>query len=166
MIILHTSRIRVYYEDTDAGGIVYYANYLRFFERARTDWLRDLGLGQRALLADEGLGFVVRDCTMQYQRPARLDDELAVDVAVEQPDRDFRRASMRFVQRATRTSDATTLVSGTVRIACVLHATGRPAPIPDWLIDRMQALPATRPADRAAPLPAAGPATRTAASSG
>lgn len=138
MITLHASRIRVYYEDTDAGGIVYYANYLRFFERARTDWLRSLGLEQQALLDNDGLGFVVRDCTMQYLRPARLDDDLLVDVAVEQADRDIRRASMRFVQRATRASDATTLVSGTVRVACVLRASGKPAPIPEWLLDRIQ----------------------------
>ena len=157
MIILHTSRIRVYYEDTDAGGIVYYANYLRFFERARTDWLRSLGLEQRELLANEGLGFVVRDCTMQYQRPARLDDELAIDVAVAQPDRDFRRASMRFVQRAFRTSDAIELVSGTVRIACVQQASGRPAPIPEWLIDRMVAVPAIITDENAAPRAAMAP---------
>ena len=142
MIILHTSRVRIYYEDTDAGGIVYYANYLRFFERARTDWLRALGIEQRDLAAGDGIGFVVRDCALQYLRPARLDDELAVDVAVEQLARDIRRASMRFVQRATRLNDATMLVSGTVRIACIEQASGRPAPIPDRLIDRRRALPA------------------------
>ena len=142
MITLHTSRVRVYYEDTDAGGIVYYANYLRFFERARTDWLRSLGVEQRELVATDGIGFVVRDCAMQYLRPARLDDELAIDVAVEQLERDIRRASMRFVQRATRINDATVLVSSTVRVACVEQATGKPAPIPDRLIERMRAPPA------------------------
>lgn len=141
MITLHTSRVRVYYEDTDAGGIVYYANYLRFFERARTDWLRVQGVEQREWLARERLGFVVRDCAMQYHRPGRLDDELAIDLAVEDIDRDIRRASMRFVQRATRSFDDTILVSGTVRIACVDHATGKPAPIPDWILDRMRGSP-------------------------
>jgi acyl-CoA thioester hydrolase len=142
VIILHTSRVRVYYEDTDAGGIVYYANYLRFFERARTEWLRALGVEQGRLRATDGIGFVVRDCAMQYLHPARLDDEIDVTVGIEAIDRDVRRASMRFVQRATRVFDATTLVSGTVRVACVLHASGRPAPIPDWLLDRMRTLPA------------------------
>ena len=146
MITLHTLRVRIYYEDTDAGGIVYHANYLRYFERARTDWLRSLGIGQHELAANDGIGFVVRDCAMQYLRPARLDDELTVDVAVEQLERDIRRASMRFVQRATRIHDATMLVSGTVRVACVERATGKPSPIPDRLIERMRALPI--PSDR------------------
>jgi acyl-CoA thioester hydrolase len=142
VIILHTSRVRVYYEDTDAGGIVYYANYLRFFERARTDWLRTLGVEQRVLATSEGILFVVRDCAMQYLQPARLDDELDISVGVEHGERDIRRASMRFVQRATRVFDATALVSGTVRVACVSHASNRPAPIPDWLLDRMRTHPA------------------------
>lgn len=132
----------MYYEDTDAGGIVYYANYLRFFERARTEWLRSLGVEQRALATSDGVAFVVRECAMQYLRPARLDDEIEISVGVEDGERDIRRASMRFVQRATRVIDATTLVSGTVRVACVSHASNRPAPLPDWLLDRMRTHPA------------------------
>jgi len=72
--------IRVYYEDTDAGGIVYYANWLRYFERARTDWLRALGFGHRALADEHGVLLVVRDVSVDYRRPARLDDQLVVDV--------------------------------------------------------------------------------------
>jgi acyl-CoA thioester hydrolase len=79
---------------------------------------------------------------MQYLHPARLDDEIEVTVGIEAIERDIRRASMRFVQRATRVFDATALVSGTVRVACVWHASGRPAPLPDWLLDRMRTLPA------------------------
>ncbi len=68
--------VRVYWEDTDAGGIVFYANYLKFFERARTEWLRSLGIGQQALREATGGMFVVTDATLKYHRPARLDDEL------------------------------------------------------------------------------------------
>ena len=76
---IHRFPIRVYYEDTDAAGIVYYANYLRFAERARTELLRDLNINQRELTAQEGLQFVVRSCKMRYRRPARLDDQLTVE---------------------------------------------------------------------------------------
>ena len=92
--------VRVYYEDTDAGGIVYYANYLRFFERARTDWLRAAGISHRELSEVDGLCLVVRDCTVQYLRPARLDDLLAVEVGIANPATDVGRASLRFSQRA------------------------------------------------------------------
>ncbi|MFO1216427.1 MAG: YbgC/FadM family acyl-CoA thioesterase, partial [Burkholderiaceae bacterium] len=72
--------LRVYWEDTDAGGVVFYANYLKFFERARTEWLRALGVGQQALMEREGLIFVVADTALRYLRPARLDDLLEVTV--------------------------------------------------------------------------------------
>lgn len=72
--------IRVYWEDTDAGGIVFYANYLKFFERARTEWLRALGIGQQVLREQTGGMFVVSETTLKYHRPARLDDELVVTV--------------------------------------------------------------------------------------
>jgi len=78
----HIFNLRVYYEDTDAGGIVYYANYLRFAERARTEVLRDLGVAQRELLEGEGLGFAVRRCVVDYFAPARLDEELQVHSVV------------------------------------------------------------------------------------
>ncbi len=75
---------RVYYEDTDAGGVVYYANYLKFAERARTDWLRHLGIEQTRLQKEQGILFVVRDVTMKLKKPARLDDLLEVSVQIKE----------------------------------------------------------------------------------
>jgi acyl-CoA thioester hydrolase len=74
-------RVRIYWEDTDAGGVVFYANYLKLFERARTEWLRALGFGQQRLRDDEGLMFVVTDTRVRFVQPARLDDELTITVA-------------------------------------------------------------------------------------
>ena len=74
--------VRVYYEDTDAGGVVYYANYLRFFERCRTEWMRSIGFGQREMAEREGVVFVVAAAEVRYLRPARLDDELVVDARI------------------------------------------------------------------------------------
>ena len=73
---------RIYYEDTDAGGVVYYANYLKFFERARTDFLRDLGVSQNELMAQERIAFVVRKCDLHYIRPAKLDDLIDIEIEV------------------------------------------------------------------------------------
>jgi acyl-CoA thioester hydrolase len=75
--------VRIYYEDTDAGGVVYYANYLRFFERARTEWLRELGFEQAKLWQTLGIGFVVKHCAVDYLAPARLDDMLTIETCVE-----------------------------------------------------------------------------------
>src|SRR5690349_22081736 len=100
VITLHTIGVRVYYEDTDAGGIVYYANYLRFFERARTDWLRAAGVSHQEMAQAEGVNLVVRDCAVQYLRPALLDDLLAIEVGVADPAADIGRASLRLTQRA------------------------------------------------------------------
>jgi acyl-CoA thioester hydrolase len=116
--------VRVYWEDTDAGGVVFYANYLKFFERARTEWLRSLGVGQHQLRADTGAIFVVTDTALAYRQPARLDDELAVTVVVDA----LRAASMRLSQQAWRGS--TLLCSGDIRIGCVDAATLRPCRIP------------------------------------
>jgi acyl-CoA thioester hydrolase len=139
---LHSIEVRVYYEDTDAGGIVYYANYLRFFERARTDWLRAAGISQQELSQVEGLNLVVRECAIQYLRPARLDDLLAVEVAVSDPVKDIGRASLRLTQRAllmdqgadgagsAGAGTSTVLATGTVRIACLSGRTGKPVPLP------------------------------------
>jgi acyl-CoA thioester hydrolase len=130
-----TMRLRVYYEDTDAGGIVYYANYLRYFERARTDWLRSMGAVHTELDAAHGLVFVVRDLAIDYIAPARLDDELVVGVHV----LEARRASMRLAQTARR-ADGTggTLVLSSVRVAALDRGTGRAVGFPRWLIDRLQ----------------------------
>ena len=131
MITLHSIRVRVYYEDTDAAGIVYYANYLRFFERARTDWLRAAGVSQQALSRVEGLNFVVRDCAVRYLRPARLDDLLDVEVGLADPATDVGRASLRFTQRALLSDGGAVLATGTVRVACVDLRAGRPVPLPE-----------------------------------
>jgi len=125
-------RIRVYYEDTDAGGIVYYANYLRYFERARTDWLRSIGAVHSELDASHGLVFVVRDLAVDYVAPARLDDELVVDVRV----LEARRASMQLAQCARRADDEAPLVLSSVRVAAVDRSTGRPVGFPRWLAGR------------------------------
>lgn len=138
MIKLHSIDVRIYYEDTDAGGIVYYANYLKFFERSRSDWLRAQGIDHQGLAA-RGLGLVVRSCTIDYRRPARLDDLLAVDTGMLDPHLDIRRASIRLQHQARRQSDDALLVSGQVQIACVALAEARPAPLPDDILERLSA---------------------------
>ena len=105
--------MRVYYEDTDAGGIVYYANYVKFFERARTEWLRSLGFGQHALRQDTGGMFVVGDMRLRYLRPARLDDELEVSARI----LDKGRASLVFAQQIV--CGGQLLVEGDIRVGWV-----------------------------------------------
>lgn len=127
--------VRVYYEDTDAGGIVYHANYLRFFERARTEWLRSLGGPSHSEIAaarDEV--FVVRDLRIEYLRPARLDDMLEVELTVA----DGRRASLTLRQWAHRQGEGETLVDARVRIAMIRRSDGRPVGLPDWLTPSIQ----------------------------
>ena len=131
--------IRVYWEDTDAGGIVFYANYLKFFERARTEWLRSLGVGQQRLREQTGGMFVVTGAQLSYHRPARLDDELIVTAALQ----DTGRASLTIVQRALlkpeqMTEQAPLLLSeGTIRIGWVDATTMRPARIPNTLLEQL-----------------------------
>jgi acyl-CoA thioester hydrolase len=131
--------IRVYWEDTDAGGIVFYANYLKFFERARTEWLRSLGVGQQRLREQTGGMFVVTDAQLRYYRPARLDDELIVTAALQASGR----ASLTIVQRALlkpeqMSQQAPLLLSeGTIRIGWVDAATMRPARIPNTLLEQL-----------------------------
>ena len=121
-------RLRVYWEDTDAGGVVFYANYLKFFERARTEWLRALGVGQQALRDSTGAIFVVTDTRVRYRAPARLDDELSVTVQLQQRGT----ASMTIVQQAWRIDAGAEvlLADGEIRIGCVDHGTFRPRRIP------------------------------------
>jgi len=121
-------RTRVYWEDTDGGGVVYYANYLKFMERARTEWLRSLGHSQMELADTHGFVFAVVEVQVNYRRPARLDDELLVS-CVPVPEG---RASIRFRQTVTR-ADATVLAEGEVRVACVDAKTFRPRPLPDFV---------------------------------
>ena len=119
--------LRVYWEDTDAGGVVFYANYLKFFERARTEWLRHLGFGQQALRESTGAIFVVTDTRVRYHAPARLDDLLDITVDL----RAGGKASMTLFQQAWR--ERTLLADGEIRIGCVDERTFRPRRIPTEL---------------------------------
>jgi acyl-CoA thioester hydrolase len=122
---------RVYWEDTDGGGIVYYANYLRFLERARTEWLRSLGHSQQQLAQTPGILFAVTELSVEYRRPARLDDELTITC---EP-RGERAAAMRFLQRIHRAPEGDLLVEAEVRVVCVDARTLRPKRLPDFLTD-------------------------------
>jgi acyl-CoA thioester hydrolase len=129
--------IRVYYEDTDAGGIVFYANYLKFFERARTEWLRACGIDQRKLIDSEGVAFVVKRTAVDYSAPARLDDIVRV---VSRIDR-LGRASVDFHQEAWR--DEVLLASGDIRVASVDLASIRPVGIPGAVLAGLKRGPVT-----------------------
>ncbi len=126
-----THRLRVYWEDTDAGGIVFYANYLKFFERARTEWLRALGFAQHDLLQREGAMFIVVDTAVRYLQPARLDDLLDVSVEL----REAGRAALTLAQQARR--DGALLAEGTIRIGCVTPGTFKPRRIPTTILERI-----------------------------
>jgi len=121
-------RIRVYWEDTDAAGIVFYANYLKFFERARSEWLRSLGFEQERLRAAEGIAFVVAETSVRYRLPARLDD--VIDVSVEVRHRG--QASLEVAQRALRGNEL--LAEGTIRIGCIELGTFRPRRFPNDIL--------------------------------
>jgi acyl-CoA thioester hydrolase len=128
-------RVRVYYEDTDAGGIVYHANYLRWMERARTEWLRALGEHHRELADSAGVQFVVSAIDIRYRRPARLDDLLDIDLEL----LELRRASLSLVQR-TRPAGAAAdqaLAQATVRVAVMDRRSGRPVALPRRLLDTL-----------------------------
>jgi len=142
---------RVYWEDTDGGGVVYYANYLRFLERARTEWLRAAGVSQQALAREQGIVFTVTSVEVHYRRPARLDDELIVTCSAQRAGA----ASVSFAQRILRRASAPTgggapledaaepsvpaagalLAEADVRVACVDARTFRPQRLPQFLID-------------------------------
>jgi acyl-CoA thioester hydrolase len=122
--LLNPFPVRIYWEDTDAGGVVYYANYLKFFERARTEWLRALGVEQQALRDATGAIFVVADAQVKYLAPAKLDDLLTVTVKMVERGQ----ASMVIEQQAWR--GGTLLVDGRFRIGCVDGTTLRPKRIP------------------------------------
>ncbi len=122
--------VRVYYEDTDSGGVVYYANYLRFLERARTEWLRARGFDQARLATERGLLFAVREVHLDLRAPARLDDLLQVGAELAE----LRGASLVFAQAVTREGEATPLCRGRVRVACLDAEGFRPRPLPDDLV--------------------------------
>ncbi len=123
--------VRVYYEDTDSGGVVYYANYLRFMERARTEWLRSLGVEQDKLIEQDGVLFAVRHVDLDYLKPARFNDQLEVSSRVIE----HGRASLTFEQTITRMDAATKteLCRGQVKIACLGVESFRPCPIPTFI---------------------------------
>ena len=128
--------IRVYWEDTDAGGIVFYANYLKFFERARTEWLRSLGIAQSTLREQTGGMFVVSETQVRYLQPARLDDRLRVTARLEEAGR----ASMVLAQQAFLLADGSPLLAeGRIRIGWVDAATLRPARIPSIVLEALHA---------------------------
>ena len=133
-----TIAVRIYYEDTDAGGVVYYANYLKFLERCRTEWLREIGHEQADLLRDPGIAFVVRSVALDYLKPARLDDLLTVSLEVEKITRSqifFRQHIRRINPEAVDGWDE--LISGKIQIVCVsvdtcaaqMKVTSIPAPM-------------------------------------
>ncbi|MGH8079933.1 MAG: tol-pal system-associated acyl-CoA thioesterase [Lysobacter sp.] len=124
---------RVYWEDTDAGGLVYHAQYLAFLERARTEWVRALGYGQDGLRRDHELLFVVAGMQIGFLKPARLDDALEVTVEL----RRCRRASLIFVQSVLRGEEK--LISAEVRVAAVDAQHQRPCAIPSGLLEQLQA---------------------------
>jgi acyl-CoA thioester hydrolase len=139
----HSLLVRVYYEDTDAGGIVYHATYLRWMERVRTEWLRALGTRHDEAWRG-GLQFVVSELAIRYLRPARLDDLLAVDLEVT----DVRRASLRLAQRVHPAGAGGTQEGGaagaaiadaTVRVAVMNRVSGRPAALPKALLETLGA---------------------------
>ncbi|WP_295994447.1 tol-pal system-associated acyl-CoA thioesterase [Rugamonas sp.] len=123
--------VRVYYEDTDAGGIVYYANYLKFFERARTEWLRAIDVGQHDLLQEQDAMFVVQSVSADYHAPARLDDVLKLTLSIEK----LGRASVIFVQQAWRGEQL--LNTARVKVACVDSAL-RPRAVPAAVAAKMR----------------------------
>lgn len=124
---MHTIEIRVYYEDTDAAGIVYYANYLKFAERARTEWLRKIGFEQEKLRAEQGLGFVVAHLEAEYKIPARLDDMIAIETSLQQ------HSKVHMTMRQILKKGDATLVDLSVKIACV-DKNGKPVRIPEQLL--------------------------------
>lgn len=132
-----THPVRVYWEDTDAGGIVFYANYLKFFERARTEWLRALGFGQQVLREQSGGMFVVSETTVKYHAPARLDDTLLVTAELQSGGK----ASLTIVQRAYQQlagqADAL-LAEGTIRLGWVDSTTLKPGRIPAPVLEALK----------------------------
>ena len=122
--------VRVYYEDTDSGGVVYYANYLKFMERARTEWLRSLGFEQDRLLRQEGIIFAVRRAAVEFVHPARFNDALLVQSRIKQR----RKVSLTFQQRIIRAADAKLLVEGDIQVACIDQHSFRPIAIPANLL--------------------------------
>jgi acyl-CoA thioester hydrolase len=126
----HTINFRIYYEDTDAAGIVYYANYLKFAERARTEWLRELGFEQSQLMKEAGIAFVVQHCAIDFVVPARLDDLITIETRLHEKGK----VRMTMLQRIVR--GETLLALLIVKLACV-NTNGKPTRLPDTLSDAL-----------------------------
>lgn len=122
--------VRVYYEDTDAGGVVFYANYLKFMERARTEWLRSLGFEQTVLRERDGVLFAVRRAEVDYLRPARFNDALTVTLDLAHRGG----ASLDFAQEVRRDTDGALCCRGLIKVACLDEHTLRPSRIPEHLL--------------------------------
>lgn len=136
-----TLPIRIYFEDTDAGGVVYYANYLKYLERCRTEWLRTTGHDQGDLLRNPGIAFVVRSVNLEYLKPARLDDQLSVGLEVERITRSqifFRQHIRRANPEAAAGWDE--LVTGKIQVVCVDAAKMKISSIPEPLRTKLEAL--------------------------
>ena len=129
-----TFQVRVYYEDVDVGGVVYYANYLRYFERARSEWLRSLGVNQEQLAAVEGIGFVVARAEIDFKAGAKLDDLLTVTVLPLE-----KKKTYFWLAQEVRLADGSVCAAARIQAACVRHKDMRPQPIPEMLIERMAA---------------------------
>jgi acyl-CoA thioester hydrolase len=121
-------QVRVYYEDVDIGGVVYYANYLRYFERARSEWLRSLGVNQERMAAVEGIGFVVARAEIDFRSGARLEDLLNVTVKVIE-----KKKTYFWLEQEARREDGTVCAAARIQAACVRHRDMRPQPLPEVL---------------------------------
>jgi len=127
-------QVRVYYEDTDRGGVVYSANYLRYFERARSEWLRSLGVNQERLAAVEGIGFVVARAEIDFKAGARLDDLLSVTVKMVE-----KKKTYLWLAQDARREDGQVCAAARIQAACVRHSDMRPQSIPGFLTARIAA---------------------------
>jgi len=129
--------VRVYYEDTDTAGVVYYANYLKFMERARTEWLRSFGFEQDELIRDEDMIFVVRSVQLEYLRPAMFNESLTVTARIKH----LGKASVVFEQEVFRDPDQPeVLVKGEIKLACLGHSSMRPRQIPQPILEAIQSV--------------------------
>lgn len=136
-----TLPVRIYYEDTDAGGVVYYANYLKYLERCRTEWLRTIGHDQSVLLRDPGIAFVVRNIAVDYLKPARLDDQVVVGLELER----VTRSQLFFRQNVRRANPDTKggwdeLIEARVQLVCVDAAQMKIISIPAFLRTQLEAI--------------------------
>jgi acyl-CoA thioester hydrolase len=127
-------QVRVYYEDVDIGGVVYYANYLRYFERARSEWLRSLGVNQERLAAVEGIGFVVARAEIDFKVGARLEDLLEVTVRPLE-----KKKTYFWLEQQARLADGKVCAAARIQAACVRHKDMRPQPLPESLSARISA---------------------------